>query len=244
MKTPSEIAQAQPPRCIDLPQERHISDNYHTAYDRQQPGQQQPETSRFYLSWSDGSDNCDDGDGDGDVQKKLDLYRLLSQALNGLTPKERQEQQEMLHGVADTMTEEPTFVQLALESLNVELKQTAKLTAAYKTAEKMDPNYVSSRTFRLQFLRCNQYNVKTTADQMLRFFEMKKELFGTSKLVEDITVDDLDEDDIECLKSGCMQLIGNDRSNRPVLLQLPGLKCYKSLKNELRVRYFLSMHML
>eukprot|EP00526_Cylindrotheca_closterium_P026840 CAMPEP_0113629714 /NCGR_PEP_ID=MMETSP0017_2-20120614/15428_1 /TAXON_ID=2856 /ORGANISM="Cylindrotheca closterium" /LENGTH=51 /DNA_ID=CAMNT_0000540129 /DNA_START=15 /DNA_END=167 /DNA_ORIENTATION=+ /assembly_acc=CAM_ASM_000147 len=50
------------------------------------------------------------------------------------------------------------------------------------------------------FLRGNRYDTKAAANQMLKFFETKQDLFGTEKLTKDITIEDLDEDDIACLK--------------------------------------------
>mmetsp|Transcript_31696 Transcript_31696/g.76737 ORF Transcript_31696/g.76737 Transcript_31696/m.76737 type:complete len:352 (-) Transcript_31696:564-1619(-) len=109
-------------------------------------------------------------------------------------------------------------------------------------ARGMDPGYVSARAFRVMFLRGTRYDAEAAAEQMLKFFEMKHQLFGKSKLVKDITLDDLDENDIACLKSGCIQLAGKDRSGRQIILNLPGLRddnC--TLQNELRMRYYIRM---
>mmetsp|Transcript_31711 Transcript_31711/g.76755 ORF Transcript_31711/g.76755 Transcript_31711/m.76755 type:complete len:347 (-) Transcript_31711:30-1070(-) len=109
-------------------------------------------------------------------------------------------------------------------------------------ARGMDPGYVNARVFQVMFLRGNRYDAEAAANQMLRFFEVKNQLFGTEKLVKDITLDDLDEGDIACLKTGRIQLAGKDRSGRQIILNLAGLrKDNMTLQNELRMRYYISM---
>lgn len=179
-----------------------------------------------------------------DQQKKKEVDEMLSQALSKLTFEERQEQQEASHGV-DTkkLAYEATIIETALHDLNVRLRHIRHNTV-YEKAERMNPHYVSSRPFRVMFLRGNDYHVRETADQMLRFFEMKEELFGASKLVKDITWDDLDEDDLHCVQTGCMQLIGKDASNRHIIFYLPSLRSFKTIQNEMRMSYFLYMQAL
>ena len=69
--------------------------------------------------------------------------------------------------------------------------------SVYDIAERMDPTYDNARAFRIMFLRANRYDVKASANQMLLFFELKQQLFGHDKLAKDITIHDLDEDNLE-----------------------------------------------
>lgn len=105
----------------------------------------------------------------------------------------------------------------------------------------MDPLYVRARVFRVMFLRANQYDAIASAYNMLRFFEMKRQIFGVKKLVKDITLEDLDEDDIAALKTGYFQLAGKDRSGRTLNINFPGLRGNMALQNELRMRYYIVM---
>ncbi|CAJ1932766.1 unnamed protein product [Cylindrotheca closterium] len=178
-----------------------------------------------------------------DRQKKKEMDSLLSEAMKTLTFKEQQEQLEALHGVAHEMTEEPSLIENAIRDLDDCLKTTKEGTA-YEAAERRSNEYVSNRPFRLMFLRANRYDSKAAADQMLMFFEAKQKLFGAEKLVKDITMKDLDEDDLACLRTGCFQHIGYDRSNRAVVFQGPGLRAFRILDNELRLRYYLTMRLL
>mmetsp|Transcript_17683 Transcript_17683/g.43592 ORF Transcript_17683/g.43592 Transcript_17683/m.43592 type:complete len:575 (-) Transcript_17683:176-1900(-) len=175
-----------------------------------------------------------------DQRKKQEIEDMLSDALNKLTFEERQEQQEVLHGVDGKIREEATFVKNSLKDLDNFLNRT-KRGSVYEIAESMNAGYVGAKPLRLMFLRGNRYDAKAAANQMIRFFAQKEKIFGTEKLVKDITIEDLDQDDLAFLKSGCMQLGGNDRSNRQLIFQFPGIRNFKTLQNELRTRYFLAM---
>ena len=116
--------------------------------------------------------------------------------------------------------------------------------AVYDIAVRLDPKYGHARTFRVMFLRKNRYDTKASANQMLKFIETKQDLFGTNKLCKDITIEDLDEDDIACLKTGWLQFSGKDRSGRTMALHLLHLRAFKTVKNEMRVKYYLFMDLL
>lgn len=176
-------------------------------------------------------------------QQQKEIDALLTDALNGLTFDERQEQQEVLHGVEAENSEDITFLNNALAALDANLAPKTRGTA-FEIAEKQNPSYVNARSFRITFLRGNRYDINATADQMIRFFTMKQKLFGTEKLTKDITIMDLDENDIHSLQSGSIQIAGKDRSNRQILFQALGLRSFKTLRNEMRMRYYVTMSML
>ncbi|CAJ1966001.1 unnamed protein product [Cylindrotheca closterium] len=177
-------------------------------------------------------------------EKKKEIDDLLSEALKSLTFEERQEQQEILHGVAAKIAEEATFIEASLQELESHLSN-IKNGSVYEMAEEMDPDYVTARAFQVMFLRGARYDSKAAADQMLSFFEMKLQLFGSQKLVKDITLHDLDEGDIECLKTGWVQLAGKDRCGRHIIVNLVGLREDKmTLQNELRAQYYMKMSVL
>jgi len=179
-----------------------------------------------------------------DEKKKKDVDASFSEAFNELTFEERQRQQEVLHGVDDKIAEETAFINVALQELDNHLMRIKPRGSAYEIAERMDHEYVSARAFRLMFLRGNEYDAKTSASQMLRFFQVKQKLFGVEKLVKDITLEDLDEDDRASLNTGWLQLHGKDRSGRVVFLQFPGLRALKDVRNELRARFYFMMRLL
>mmetsp|Transcript_33325 Transcript_33325/g.80609 ORF Transcript_33325/g.80609 Transcript_33325/m.80609 type:complete len:433 (-) Transcript_33325:56-1354(-) len=74
---------------------------------------------------------------------------------------------------------------------------------------------------------------------------MKQRLFGPSKLVQKITLKDLNEDDRACLETGAMQILPScDSSNRPILVEFPSLRNFRHLENELRARFYIYMSIL
>lgn len=180
-----------------------------------------------------------------DEKNKSDhhLDEVLAQAMKHLSFDELQREQEELHGVAVGISEEHEAVEgllMALENHLNRLKQGTK----FETAQLMDSVYVSRKEFRLMFLRGNRYDPKAAAEQLIRHFDTKSQLFGLNKLTKDITLADLDADDIHSLNTGSFQVSKwTDRSNRTILLELPGLRSYKSLINELRARFYLLMNM-
>jgi len=178
-----------------------------------------------------------------DKKEKQEIDALLSEAMNTLTFEERQEQLETLHGVDEDIAEEEDLIENALQDLDDHLL-CQKGGSAYEIAEQMDPAYVNSRAFRIMFLRGNQYDTKISANQMLKFFEMKKQLFGNDKLAKDITIDDLDDDDREALKVGVVQIAGRDTSNRQIFVSLPGIRQFRRLLNEMRARFYTAMQAL
>ncbi|CAJ1965483.1 unnamed protein product [Cylindrotheca closterium] len=177
-------------------------------------------------------------------QEKQEMDNLLSQALTKLTFEEREEHQEVIHGVKDTNIEDESLLYPALQELESHLTNT-KSDSVYEIAERMDPAYVRARPFRVMFLRATEYDAKAAADRMLRFFELKDQLFGIDKLVKDITIADLDEEDIDYLKQSFTQLAGKDRSGRQVTVHfgslLGVLDSNKTLQNVLRAQYFVFM---
>lgn len=177
-----------------------------------------------------------------ETKVKQEVDALLSEAMNNLTFDEREKHQEVLHGI-DDLVEEADLVQNAL----VELENTIlriKPGSVYEAAERMNPNYVRAKDFRIMFLRSTRYDVKATAEKILNFFEVKQALFGLEKLTKDITIEDLDDDDLGCLRSGWFQFSGKDRAGRTVLLQLPGVPTCGTTINELRQKYFMLMELL
>mmetsp|Transcript_4294 Transcript_4294/g.10029 ORF Transcript_4294/g.10029 Transcript_4294/m.10029 type:complete len:347 (+) Transcript_4294:57-1097(+) len=185
-----------------------------------------------------------DGLTEEERKNKKAMDDLLSEALKKLTFEEREEHQEVLHGVNDLVFEDDTFLNSALQELESHLANT-KSGSVYEMAESIDAAYVNDKAFRVMFLRANEYDAKSTADQMFRFFDLKNQLFGTDKLVKDITIEDLDDDDIACLKAGWIQLAGRDRSGRQVFVHIGGLlRDHASpftIQNILRVVYYYIM---
>ncbi|CAJ1932711.1 unnamed protein product [Cylindrotheca closterium] len=169
---------------------------------------------------------------------------ILVKGMKHLSFDELQREQEELHGVSENISENSEEIKRMLTELDDHL-QYLKPGTAYESAETMNQEYVRNDSIRMTFLRGRRYDPKASADNMIRYFDMKSKLFGTDKLTKDITLHDLDEDDTECLLNGSYQLSRlKDSSNRTLLLQFPGLRSYKTLTNELRARFYFHFKMI
>jgi hypothetical protein len=146
---------------------------------------------------------------------------LLARELTRLSMQEREQVIHDVHGVAEVMPERPEFVSTRLIQLELEL---AKITekAAYNQSLRQDPKFAKNRNFRIRFLRADRFVAADAAVRLVRHFQYKMELFGAEKLVKDITIEDLDSEDIKVLKSGFIQLLPvRDRAGRAVMCWNP-----------------------
>jgi hypothetical protein len=99
-------------------------------------------------------------------------------------------------------------------------KEIAKVRkqSMYNRALFLAPRHVKDKKLRLMFLRAEYFDAANAAQRMIRYFEKKRELWGDSKLGKTITLDDFDEDDIACLKTGSLQYSdASDRAGRPII---------------------------
>ena len=104
---------------------------------------------------------------------------------------------------------------------------------AYCLAESRNPRFVLDRNLRLAFLRSTQFDAAWAAEKFVRFFKTKLELFDNDKLVRDVTIKDLDENDDEaCLESGLCQILPQkDRNGRAILCCIDGKQGNVSLES-------------
>jgi hypothetical protein len=78
----------------------------------------------------------------------------------------------------------------------------------------------------------------------IKFFDVKLKLFGKDKLIKDITLNDLDDDDKATLRNGSLQVRQSDVTSTTIVAELFGLRSFKKIENELRARYYLLMSVL
>ena len=158
---------------------------------------------------------------------------LLAQEVNRLSVNERIKALEDVHGVSEIEEEDREVLDAKLKELDSEIGQ--RKNKAYQLAESFSKDYVTNRDFRLMFLRADSYDAKPAAQRMMKFFEYKLKLFGKEKLIKEITLRDLDKDDIDCLRSGAMQeLLHKDRAGRRLFIAIHELRTYKHVNNLVR----------
>ena len=144
---------------------------------------------------------------------------LTAKELNELSTQERLRVEEQLHGVheVDEIEDDLDLVQKRLSQLEDEIKR-IRYKQAYERAHFLSSSYVDDRDFRLMFLRCDDFHPRKAAERMVRFFELKLELFGVDKLVRRIEADDLSEEDRDSITRGMVSILPHrDRAGRRVL---------------------------
>jgi hypothetical protein len=88
------------------------------------------------------------------------------------------------------------------------------------------------------FLRAEHFDARRAAKRIVLHFEYKKELWGESKLVKTLTLDDFDEDDMNCLRNHPFQPPGaKDRAGRAIFFFSQKYSLYKSWKNLVSLLY-------
>ena len=106
---------------------------------------------------------------------------------------------------------------------------------ALELALEADPNYVLHPKFLLMFLRADDFQPPQAAIRMIHHFQKKLELFGPDKIARTILLSDLDDDDMESLLSGGIQILTKkDRATRAVIFTRSRLYKYKQRNNMVR----------
>eukprot|EP00934_Nitzschia_sp_Nitz4_P002914 Nitzschia sp. Nitz4//scaffold95_size97785//49428//50956//NITZ4_004668-RA/size97785-augustus-gene-0.99-mRNA-1//1//CDS//3329560475//2904//frame0 len=171
-----------------------------------------------------------------------DVDRIIAKEMTELSVQERESAENDVHGISNG-EEDPLFMESRLLLMNRFLQQ-LKPGSVFQEAESMNPQYVSDRRFRLKFLRADRYNSKEAAERMIRFFEVKKDLFGSAKLVKDITLSDFSDDDMDTLRSGYMQVAPRtDAVGRSIMVGMLKLRVCKETNNAARVAFYTFMAM-
>lgn len=162
-------------------------------------------------------------------------YTYIARALNQIPATKRDQELNDFHGVADNQEEEKEYIAKHLHLFNVELEK-IKEKRAYFIAKGQSKKYVSNSKFRLKFLRADQFDAKKAAARFVSHFERKLELFGKAKLTIDITLRDLQQEDIDYLKSGFQLLLSEkDSTGRSVICIYNSISYYVPLENRVRL---------
>lgn len=172
---------------------------------------------------------------------KESLDSVLAKSVLKMSLDSREKALEEINGIPQRHIEDPIQIENGLRDLEsfIQLK---KRGTVYEFAELMDRSYVSSKDFRLMFLRSTRYDPKAATDRLFKFLDTKRDLFGPAKLVKKITLQDLDQDDIEYLKTGACQILPHeDSAGRKICLIISSLRNFKTFESELRARFYLYM---
>jgi hypothetical protein len=154
-----------------------------------------------------------------------DIDFLMAKEMAAMSIKEREVAENEVHGIGEDLEEsQPGIMDNCLAEMDLNLEEMKKGTA-YELAEKMSKEYVCSRDLRAMFIRTDRWNTWEASERMIRFFELKRDLFGDDMLVKDIHLEDLDEDDMKCLRGGHHQLSPHkDSAGRAIVVSLLALR--------------------
>jgi hypothetical protein len=160
---------------------------------------------------------------------------LLAKEMNAFSMAERERVLHDIHGVLDIPTENTKQMQDKLVELEQFIQQNASSSSAYHQADELSNPYVQNRAFRMKFLRADGFDTEKAGKRMLAFFEQKLEMFGKDKLVQDITLDDLDQEDLAVLNNGHLQVLPKrDQTGRLILANVRTHERYQNPINLVR----------
>ena len=167
------------------------------------------------------------------VVKEMDM--MIAKEMYQMSLKEREKALDDVHGIVKRQDEDPNFVNKCLLQMESALNR-LKPGTVYKEAEQMSESYVRNPHKRVMFLRAEDYDAVKAAERMILFFEKKKTLFGAEKLVKKITLEDLNEDDLESLRTGEGQISPfTDAAGRPIVTFTQKLRKFKHIDNVVHI---------
>ena len=144
---------------------------------------------------------------------------FLASELGKLSVQERSKALDDLHCVGEELKETPELVEQSLRDFDRILNE--RNDPIYQIALQQNRAYVEDPIFRLRFLRAKSHDAKLAVNQMIGFLSKKEIYFGREALARDITLDDLNEEDMEFLSSGFFHIQeGTDRNGRVVVYML------------------------
>jgi hypothetical protein len=177
------------------------------------------------------------------------MDRVSAEELFMISAAERELAYDELHGVftknsepavtdgvntSSCFEETPELIESSVVLLRLELERIpARRKRSYLKAVFLKPTLESDTQFQLMFLRADRFHVQLAAQRICRFFDEKEKLFGETKLVHQLTLDDLSDDDIVSIcGNGAGQLMPHkDRSGRLVFFADYFFLEFKDYKN-------------
>jgi hypothetical protein len=157
---------------------------------------------------------------------------LVAKDMNELSMAERERVLHDIHGVSDIPEEDVSKVTAKFAALDRAIQKNITKGSAYEQALSTSEGYVKDYSSRLKFLRADCFDAEKAAKRMLAFFEQKLRIFGRDKLTKDITLQDLNEEDLKVLNNGHLQLLPQrDRAGRLICCNVRSYERFKDTIN-------------
>lgn len=167
---------------------------------------------------------------------QAEVDSLVARDMNALSSEDREQILHDIHGIADFPGEDPHLLDAKLNELDSAINAIPK-KPAYQEALAASESYVKDRSFCLKFLRADRLDPQRAGRRMVNFFEYKKELFGQDRLAKNITMDDLNFDDMAVIQNGHMQFLPErDMAGRVIFCNIQSLQRCASDLNLVRIR--------
>ena len=120
-----------------------------------------------------------------------------------------------------------------------------RLKTAFDKAMFLCPSFVTDPKFVLMFLRAKEFDIKDTATLIVEHFKYKLELWGLSKLVKRITLQDLSPGELEGLQAGGNYILtSKDTAGRTVIFivhEYLHVKKPPDVMNQVRIMWYMAM---
>mmetsp|Transcript_4017 Transcript_4017/g.9277 ORF Transcript_4017/g.9277 Transcript_4017/m.9277 type:complete len:495 (-) Transcript_4017:264-1748(-) len=199
--------------------------------------------------------NCNDGPEQAFLQHAATLHGsnnterpemkqtedFLASEMNKLSVQERANALDDVHCVGEELKETPEMIEKGLAEFQKAVEEARN--PVYEMACQQNRSYMEDPTLRLQFLRANFYDVGASVHQMMNLLECKAKYFGNDAVARDITLDDLNEEDMVMMLSGlCHIQDGRDRSGRVILYVFNRMLGKCRADTLIRVAYYVWVH--
>jgi hypothetical protein len=120
--------------------------------------------------------------------------------------------------VDDIVDNSQKFQAQALTSLHDALQIVRRDTStAYAQACELCPDLIEKESNPLFFLQCEKYDATAAADRLVRYWNLRRELFGLDKAYFPMTLDGAMKDDLIYLQQGFIFEAPHDMHHRPVV---------------------------
>ena len=160
--------------------------------------------------------------------------KRISDEQKKLSYQERNSINEEIHGVAcNAQDESPEMVQYALSKLTSELEDLvltdwrnnatgpSSLSAGFLLSRRdfRTDTYVNRPSFRLRFLRSENFDAQKAAIRLMKFLNLVLEVFGAYALSRPIKLSDFKRSELKALQTGWLQVLPfRDRSGRRLFI--------------------------
>ena len=142
----------------------------------------------------------------------------IAKEMNALSVEERNEVYDDIHGCPSTKDEIRLEIFKLCKQMDTTISQMPAIQKkSYNKALLLCPTLKYDIVWKVMFLRADQYSPSKAARRLVKYYDMKHELWGDDLLVKRITLDDLTENDLHWNRIGFQNVLPiKDQAGRPI----------------------------